>query len=122
VKPGDRVRVDMTGLYRAMCAECGSVALFVPGGWCVRCSAPEGALIADPELLDHGHGFGRKAEGVGVAEGDVESDLDASPENIEPVMTPVAVTPSPISMPGTRSPDRSTTTLWPICATGIYVS
>jgi hypothetical protein len=78
VKVGDQVSVDLSGIYLAICSACGSAGLAVPGGRCVRCSAPEGALIADPRLLDRADVRGRDDHGVLPTERHIELDRDES--------------------------------------------
>ncbi len=50
---GDRVAVDLAGLYLAICGHCAQATLMVPDGICTRCRAPEASMLPDP-LFDSG--------------------------------------------------------------------
>ena len=80
---GDRVSINLSGVYLAICGACGSAELVVPGGRCVRCSAPEGALIAEPDLLNGRDAVRRDEDGVSPLDDHAELDLD-QPTWIDP--------------------------------------
>jgi hypothetical protein len=54
---GDRVNVDLTGLYLGLCGRCGETTLMVPGGVCTHCRTPEALVLPDP-LFDEGDAIG----------------------------------------------------------------
>lgn len=56
MKPGDRVEVDLSGIYAALCSGCGSSTLIVPGGTCAHCGAAESEAVPDPGPLRIGGG------------------------------------------------------------------
>jgi hypothetical protein len=68
--PGDRVSVDLEGLYLGLCGGCGQATLMVPGGVCSACQAPETLVIRDP--LDGGDAVGRHGDGVDPIDGDIK--------------------------------------------------